>query len=338
MKAYYIVRQGTEELIKAIDAALNWMSPIVGRWRLRSPREDLIYWMAWKVDAVCDMLTIICQPFFSLRSWEFDEKKPGPHLRDLNSRCITLTSFVTSSILTGCCVSKDKGIEVTEQWLRISDGLLERRNYHMAFALQNGLAKFQVDRLAWLWKGLSKKGAKSKKTLNDFFDPTNRMQQFLDAVKENLGKKPMIPCIFWLVQKSMLLKECPLLDGSELNVAHVTAGKNIYTDNLLRAQSILYPKIKEEEEILFYFLRLERGSVAFFDEDVMDSFSDYVKTAPKGTDLNLVVLEDVARPAVPLLGLQKLHQKLKPGSPKKKSSLAKKALGKPRSSSTPGGL
>lgn len=90
--------------------------------------------------------------------------------------------------------------------------------------------------MKFLAKGLSRKHAKAKKEIDSLFSATDRMRLLKVGAKETwkklwfcfanvfflkkaevatlVGKQPLIPCVFWLVQKSALLQETPVLaDG-----------------------------------------------------------------------------------------------------------------------------
>lgn len=303
-KFFYIEGEGTDKgvLLRAIEDQLVSQSPILGRWRVKSPREDVLHFTSWNAGDISKTLTVMCMSFFRLRAWEFDESSPGPHLKDLNRKCTTLSHFVSLSILAACCVSRDKAVDTAELWLSVGRKLLEMRNFHMAFAVQLGFAKFQVDRLSWLWKSLRRKAAKEKEQLNEFFDPGNRMQKVVETMLACAGKEPMIPCIFWLVQKALLLLECPLVSDGKLNMSRVVAASNIFKDLLVTSQTVRYEELKEDEQILFYFQRLERGSVDTVGEEGMDALSSHVKIPPTATDLAIVNMEG-DRTAVPLQNL-----------------------------------
>ena len=96
-------------------------------------------------------LTVLCQPFFHLRCSELGEKTPhgeSKHVRDLTLKFNAACCYVTLTVLVGAYSSqKGTAARVVEHWLDVADQLLKLRNYHMAFAVQAGLAKHQVDRL-----------------------------------------------------------------------------------------------------------------------------------------------------------------------------------------------
>jgi hypothetical protein len=88
----------------------------------------------------------------------------------------------------------------------------------------------------------------------------------LKELAEFTGKEPLIPCVFWLVQKATLLQETPLWTGEgEFNVQRVTSAINIFADITL-LQEKKYPPLREEEQILWYLMRLERDDLISDDE------------------------------------------------------------------------
>merc|ERR1719197_1240550 len=88
----------------------------------------------------------------------------------------------------------------------------------------------------------------------------------------------MIPCIFWLVQKATLLKETPVHDSNgELNMERVKAANNIFAA-MMTMQKMRYPPLRENEQVLWYLMRLEReGKEGTLDEDEMYRLSDAAK-------------------------------------------------------------
>lgn len=73
----------------------------------------------------------------------------------------------------------------------------------------------QIDRLKFLAKGISRKHSKAKKEIDDLFSATDRMRLLKAEVATLVGKAPLIPCVFWLVQKASLLQETPLLGADQ---------------------------------------------------------------------------------------------------------------------------
>ncbi len=210
----------------------------------------------------------MCLPFYRLRAFEFDEKKPGKHLKDLNLRYNSVSSFVTKAILCAAVQSKKQGIAAIEKWLEIASDLWSRRSYHMLFAVQNALQKHQVDRLDFLFAAANKKAQKTKSKLDKLFSPQDRMAQLIAELNANVGVHPMIPCIFWLVQKATLLKETPVFLASDaLNLDRVTAANNIFS-NMAKMQEMRYAPLQEDEQILWYFMRIEREANAVSDDDL----------------------------------------------------------------------
>jgi hypothetical protein len=196
----------------------------------------------------------------------------------------SLSRFVTVSILSASVSKKSLGIEVAERWLAISRQLRNFNNYHLLMAIQTGLAKHQCDRQSWLWSGLSAKWRSEKEALDAMFDPNTRMEGAVQSIHTNIGQRPLIPCTFWLVQKAQLLKETPVfLDDGTINTARIRAASNIYQD-MIAGQKCRYSidVSKMPEELLWYFLRLERG-VLQITEDELYSLSDAAKNQNSGT-------------------------------------------------------
>ncbi len=122
-------------------------------------------------------------------------------------------------------------LQCVDQWLEISDKLRKMHNWHMLFALQNAFQRHQLDRLNELWASLSRKQLKRKKYLEDTFSAADKMAGLLAEQRQCLGRVPMIPCIFWLVQKATLLGETPLYaDDGTINVQHFVAANNVFED------------------------------------------------------------------------------------------------------------
>jgi hypothetical protein len=131
--------------LERVDRAIDSFSPVLGRWRSNiSPRSNIFAWLVWDVEQIGAALTSMCLPFFRVRAHEFDEKKPGKHLKDLNLRYNSVSMFVATSVLSAAVVAKKQGIVAMEKWIDVACNLRERRNYHMLFAIQNALEKHQV--------------------------------------------------------------------------------------------------------------------------------------------------------------------------------------------------
>jgi hypothetical protein len=233
----------------------------------------LLLWRGWKADKIAVALTTLCLPFFRLRPFEFyEESHPGRHLTDLNTRSKKLSDFVAVTILGASAQGPKAGIATITQWLEVATELEKLRNYHMMFAIQCGLAKHQVDRLLKDLK-LKRKIQKIKEHLDFFFDPNTRMAPLMEAMKKT--DTPQIACVFWFVQKSMLLKETPLLVDGQINLDRAKAASNVFT-SLCEMQKVTYPKLGEDENIVWYFMRLEMDSVVASEEDLYE-VSDFVK-------------------------------------------------------------
>ncbi len=265
-----------KECLARIGVAQNDFSPVLGRWRSNiSPRSNLFVWLQWDTAQIGAALTCMCLPFFRLRAFEFDEKRPGKHLKDLNLRYNSVSRFVAVSVLSAAIVSKKQGIVAVEKWLDVAANLRERRNYHMLFAVQNALEMHQVERLKFLFKGVSKKHASIKKSIDQLFSATDRMKLLKQELASVVGKEPLVPCVFWLVQKAALLQETPVLTGDgKLNGQRVLAASNIFVD-LAPMQEKRYPPLREDEQILWYLMRLEREVLC--SEEDMYKLSDAAK-------------------------------------------------------------
>lgn len=150
---------------------VNYRSPVLGRWMTPiSPRSSMLAWVEWDSWRIAVALNAMCLPFYHLRAFEFEENKPGKHLRDLNLRHRVVATFVVASVLTAASDSPKLGKKVctcrfprllssssvcfrpatTEcfrfaqaltKWLDVSTHLETLHNYHMLFAMQNA---FQV--------------------------------------------------------------------------------------------------------------------------------------------------------------------------------------------------
>ena len=259
-----------------IARAQDDFSPVLGRWRSNiSPRSNLFVWLRWEPAQIGAALTSMCLPFFRLRANEFNEKNPGKHLKDLNLRYNSVSKFVALSVLSAAIVSKKQGIAAVERWLDVAVNLRERRNYHMLFAVQNALEMHPVSRLSFLFKGASKKHTKAKKEIDQLFSATDRMKRLKAEIAAVVGKDPLVPCVFWLVQKAALLQETPTLtaDG-KLNEQRVLAATNIFAD-LAPMQDKRYPPLREDEQILWYLMRLEREDLC--SEEDLYKLSDAAK-------------------------------------------------------------
>ena len=249
---------------RRVEESADSFSPVLGRWRSEiTPRSNIFLWLPWEAERIGAALTAMCLPFFRLRAWEFDEKRPGKHLRDLNLRYNTVSMFVATSLLAACVASKKQGIAAAEHWLDVAANLRERHNYHMLFAVQNALQKHQVDRVKFLTKSVSRRHAKFRKEMDALFDATDRMRQVkAEVAAVAAAKQPLIPCVFWLVQKAALLQESPVRTGEgALNTQRVAAAVNIFAD-LASMQETKYSSLREDEQMLWYLMRLERDEMA----------------------------------------------------------------------------
>lgn len=92
--------------------------------------------------------------------------------------------------------------------------------------------------------------------------------------------------MFWLVQKSTLLAETPLyLPDKTINIKHFAAASNIFED-MLRCQALPSKKRElVEDEVLWYFLELERAALLSDDDlyELSDSAKDML-LSKKGRD------------------------------------------------------
>ncbi len=130
-----------------------------------------------------------------------------------------------------------------------------------------------------------RKASKRKQELDELFNAAEQMEQLLVAQKRVLGKRPMIPCVFWLVQKSLLLQETPLfLDESKhsLNVQHLQVASKIFDDMFIAQRLPFGSECSQEDDIMFYFQRLERTRT--LTEDELYALSDQAKqTLPRSS-------------------------------------------------------
>jgi hypothetical protein len=231
-------------------------------------------WIDYPIEEICYALTEMCMPFYRLRSFEFEEGQLGKHLKELNLRYKSVSTFVTESVLAASVLSKRRGIATVERWLEVAAGLHQSLNYHMLFAVQNGLQKHQVDRLD---VGISKKHAKIKTKIDLLFDATTGMAMMKKEINENVAKlRPMIPCVFWLLQKALLLKESPLFVDNQLNLDRINAARNVFKD-MATMQSCPYPKQQVNEKVLWFFMRIERKLSDFLDDESLYVLSDAAK-------------------------------------------------------------
>lgn len=86
----------------------------------------------------------------------------------------------------------------------------------------------------------------------------------------------MIPCIFWFVQKGMLLQETPLFANGEVNESRLQAASRVF-GVLWDMQNKPYADLRSEEKVRWYFLRLDLAFLQSVPEDVMDRISDRVR-------------------------------------------------------------
>ena len=106
------------QCLAAVEEEIEDYSPVLGRWKAKtSPRDNMLYFLTRTPQQICNALTAMCLPFFRLRACEFNEKSPGPHLKDLNERYKSVTGFVKASILVAASNQRKLGITVYEHWL-----------------------------------------------------------------------------------------------------------------------------------------------------------------------------------------------------------------------------
>lgn len=277
-----------DAMISQVELSIAGYSPVLGRWRTEiEPRSNVFLWMSWNERDIAVALTAMCLPFYVLRPCEFNEKLPGKHLKDLNLRYNSVSSFVCTSILLASVLGKRDGVQVLEKWLAVARELHTLRNYHMLFAVQNAFHMHQVDRCTFLFKKLSKANIRASpppppfffthlflvqsakatlKTIDTLFATSDRMKVFKAELTALVGKEPVIPCVFWLVQKGTLLQETPLLlDTGALNPQRIAATVNVFAD-LEAMQAKRYAPLKEQEQITWYLMRLERDVLCTQDE------------------------------------------------------------------------
>jgi hypothetical protein len=306
------------QCLARISRAQDDFSPVLGRWRSNiSPRTNLFVWLRWDPAQIGAALTCMCLPFFRLRANEFHEKNPGKHLKDLNLRYNSVSKFVALSVLSAAIVSKKQGVTAVEHWLDVAVNLRERHNYHMLFAIQNALEMHPVSRLSFLFKSASKKHTKAKKDIDQLFSATDRMKKLKAEVADLVGKAPLVPCVFWLVQKAALLQETPMLtaDG-KLNELRVLAATNIFVD-LAPMQDKRYPPLREDEQMLWYLMRLEREELC--SEEDLYKLSDAAKKLGSRFQIGGGIRKGkIADPAA-LEAAVSANQTAAAGSPKKRS-------------------
>lgn len=263
-----------------VEEALLNFSPVLGRWRAQfSPRSNIFVWMSWDARTIAVALTSMCLPFYRLRACEFNEKNPGKHLKDLNLRYNSISMFVTTSVLLAAVLSKADGVRALDKWLETAEVLHEMHNYHMLFAIQNALHKHQLDRLTFLFRKISSKSKKTLKTIDNLFSTTDRMRVFKEELAAAVGVTPAIPCVFWLVQKGVLLQEAPLRDNDgKLNRTRIESAVKIFAD-LEQLQKKRYAPLREDEQVLWYLMRLERDELTT--EEELYTLSDAAKKLAK---------------------------------------------------------
>lgn len=255
------------ECMRVINLQIQFFPRVVGRWAF----DDLspLIWMEWEPSRIAIALTSLCKPFFDLRPVEFDSG--GPNLTSLNLYFNTVSNLVVTSVLRAVISGGKAAVQVVCKWLAVADQLLQLRNFHMLFAIQNGLQKHQVDRLKDLWSSVPKPCAKLKTSVDALFSVETRMAGLLDAQSAALkAKSPgSIPCIFWLCQKTALLKETPsFTDDGKINSDYLIAANNIFKDFFLM-QELRYTNLGETDEterISFYFLQIDKELQANDDE------------------------------------------------------------------------
>ena len=149
----------------------------------------------------------------------------------------------------------------------------------MLFALQNAFASHAVERLSFLDASISKKHRLWKEEINQMFSTEDRMKRFLHELALFKGRDPLIPCVFWLYQKATLLAETPLFseDGS-VNRGRISSAQHVFSDVYKMTQK-RYAPLHEEEQILWYLMRLERHEM--LPEDEMYVLSDAAKKLPR---------------------------------------------------------
>ena len=264
------------KFISLVQAGIEDYSPVLGRWRAdNSPRSNMFFWLDKTPEQIAVALTAMCLPFYRLRASEFSDKNPGKHLKDLNLRYNSVSKFIAAAILCAAVASKKQGVAALERWIETGHELRQLKNYHMLFALQNALQKHQVDRLSFLFKAISKKHKTIKKDFDELFSTKDRMKLFLQELQTHKGKEPLIPCVFWLHSKATLLQETPLwLEDKSFNTQRITAALNIFADVSL-IQEKRYKPLQEDEQILWYLMRLERDDLC--SEDELYTLSDAAK-------------------------------------------------------------
>ncbi len=267
------------ELLALIDVQVQQKKQPIPQPPPITPKTSMLAWMnkSWDAAGISAALTELCMPFYRLRAGEFrDEQNLGENLSLLNKRCASLTDFVATSILSAATESQDRAKKVTVKWLAIAESLHERNNYHMLFAIHNGLHTNAVERLEWLFESLANNSKATFKKLNGFFNILDKMKQLTDATEQLAGKRPVIPCIYWIYNKALLSHETPLyIEDGSINIQKFTSASNIFR-TMAQMQSTPYETINANGEVLSYFECLDTESVKA-DDDKLRQVSNLVR-------------------------------------------------------------
>ena len=264
-----------KKCLEAVNAEISFFPRVVGRWN--ADDRPILRALEWRSEHIARALTAMCAPCFSdLRPYEFVDK--GQNVADLTLRFRTISEFVTETVICAAIEGPKAASKAITKWLNVTSHLLEMHNFHMTFAIQAGLCKHQVDRLVPLFDKLSSSANRKKLALDAMFSAENRMRILIDAqLDAKKHKVPgMIPCIFWLVQKAELLLETPKQkDDGSINDKFFEAASHIFGD-IREMQMCAYDKtMLREDEIMFYFLELERQERKT--EDELYEMSDIAK-------------------------------------------------------------
>ena len=280
------------DLLQIIDQQVSFVPKRIDGW----PSNMMIDIADEPAKSVAIALTgIVTAPFYNLRPDDFTAKSND--LSDLTLRYQTVALFVSLSLMIACAEGLDRVVRLAAQWIRIGTILVkDLHNFHMALAVHAGLSKHCVDRLKPIWEALPNAAAKEKEHLDQLCDVTTRMKGLLDLQERAKTKKiPVIPSIFWLVQKTELLHETPThLESGSLNSQFFLSAGKIFGD-LADMQSIRHsPPGVREDLLCFFFLELEKKQDQI-GEEALHEMSCHAKeklaafqpsTTPKTRSLN----------------------------------------------------
>jgi hypothetical protein len=255
---------------ETLDNELAFLPRVVGRWNANVYSNVL----DWPAERIAIALTAMVAPsFFNLRPDDF--LNGTTHLTEMTLRYEAVSEFVSLTILKAAAVGLAPAVTMATHWIEVATHLIaELHNYHMGSAVQAGMAKHYVERLKPLWEALPSAVAKKKLFLDVMCSAEARMAGLRTAQEEAKAKRVagMIPAMYWLVQKTELLRETPLLHNHALNPYYFLSAGKIFGD-LAKMQELRYPSgLLVEDEVFFTFMQLERQPRC--DEDAMSELSD----------------------------------------------------------------